>query len=141
MVARGAQSSTIRSYASAVKAVLSSDGYEWNDQKVLLNTIIKACKLENDSVKTRLLVGCGLLELILFSVDRFYSSQPYLSLMYKSIFLLGYYGLLRVGELTSSLHTIKAWDIHMGKNKNKILLILYSSKTHGKESRPQKIKI
>ena len=137
----GAQSSTIRSYASAIKAVLTSDGYEWNDQKVLLNTIIKACKLENDTVKTQLPVSYNLLELILLSLERSLSAQPYLCLLYKSIFLLGYYGLMRIGELTMGSHPIKAKDIHTGMNKDKILILLHSSKTHGKESRLQKIKI
>ena len=141
LVESGAQSSTIRSYASAVKAILINDGYEWNDQKVLLNTIIKACKLVNDTVKTRLPIGCNLLELILMALDRSHASQPYLCLMYKAILLLGYYGLMCVGELTTGSHPVKAKDIHIGMNKDKILIVLYSSKTHGKESRPQKIKI
>ena len=32
-------------------------------------------------------------------------------------------------------------DVHIGLNKDKILFVLYSSKTHGKESLPQKVKI
>ena len=38
-------------------------------------------------------------------------------------------------------HTVKAKGIHIGCNKNKILVILHSSKTHGCESMPQAIKI
>ena len=132
LVDTGIQSSTIRSYASAVKNILTTDGYVWGDQKVLLNMIIKAYKLENDTVKTRLPISCNLLELILFSLDRALGPQPYLCIMYKSIFLLGYYGLMRVGELTSGTHPVRAKDIRVATNKNKILLILYSSKTHGK---------
>ena len=141
LVDKGAQSSTIRSYASAVKAILTGDGFEWDDQKVLLNTMIKACKLKNDMVKTRLPISCNLLELILLEVDRSLGTQPYLCIMYKCIFLLGYYGLFRVGELTTGTHPIKVPHIHVGHNKDKILIVLYSSKTHGKESHPQEIKI
>ena len=36
---------------------------------------------------------------------------------------------------------MKSGDIHVGHNKDKMLVVLYTSKTHGKESRPQKIKI
>ena len=61
--------------------------------------------------------------------------------MYKAIFALGYYGLFRIGELTSGSHPIKANDVHIGSNKNKMLFILRTSKTHGRESRPQKVKI
>ena len=61
--------------------------------------------------------------------------------LYKSIFCLAYYGMLRVGELSQSDHVIKACNIHIGNNKDKILIVLYSSKTHGRESRPQKVKI
>ena len=48
---------------------------------------------------------------------------------------------MHVGELTASPHVLHAKNIHIGTNKNKILLILYSSKTHGKANRPQEIKI
>ena len=57
------------------------------------------------------------------------------------MFSLAYYGMLRASEFTSHQHTIKACDIHVGHNKDKIMLVLYSSKTHGAESGPQKIKI
>ena len=62
-------------------------------------------------------------------------------MLYSALFALAYYDLLRVGELTAGEHPIRAKDIHVAHNKNKILIILYTSKTHGKESRPQEIKI
>ena len=61
--------------------------------------------------------------------------------MYKAVFALGYYGLMHIGELTLSPHAVKAKDIHLAGNKDKILIVLYSSKTHGRDSPPQKIKI
>ena len=107
----------------------------------MLSVITKSCKLRNDRVKIRLPIGRRLLELIIFEIKRFYDSQPYLKKLYCAAFMLAYYGMMRIGEITSGNHAVKAKDIHMGRNKNKILLLLYSSKTHGKESRPQKIKI
>ena len=56
--------------------------------------------------------------------------QPYLLVLYEAIFCLAYYGLMRIGELTEGDHPIKAKDIHIGVNKDKILLVLYTSKTH-----------
>ena len=147
LVDKGVQSSTLKSYFSAIKHVLKQDGYTWDDNKVILSSLVKGCKLENDRVKVRLPIKKGLLEMLLFEVERtfggFYGKapQPYLETMYTALFCLAYYGMLRVGELTLSPHTIKAANIHVGHNKDKILLVLYSSKTHGKESRPQKIKI
>ena len=79
--------------------------------------------------------------MILFEVQRIYQKQWYLEAMYKALFALGYYGLFRVGELTHSPHTIKARDVHMGMNKDKVLIVLYSSKTHDVSNRPQKVKI
>ena len=79
--------------------------------------------------------------MILFEIERHYYMQPYLYLMYKTLFALAYYRLLRVGELTKSSHTIKAKDIHVGQNKEKILIYLYSSKMHDEGARPQKVKI
>ena len=85
----------------------------------------------------------GLLQHILGEVQRKYtaSNQPFLEALYKTAFLLAYHGLMRVGELTLSQHVVKVTNIHKGENKNKLLIILYSSKTHGKESRPQRIRI
>ena len=108
---------------------------------MILSTLVCACRIVNDRVKTRLPIQVGLLEIILFELQRLFKTQPYLENLYKAIFIVAYYGLFRVGELTDSRHTIKAKDVHIGKNKNKMLFILYSSKTHGKESKPQKIKI
>ena len=112
---------------------------------MLLNSLIRSCKLENDSVKIRLPIQGKLLEMLLFEIGRKYNAdinpQPYLDTMYKALFCLAYYGMMRVGELTVSPHTLKASNIHVGNNKDKILIVLYSSKTHGKESRPQRIKI
>ena len=144
LVEKGIQSSTLRSYFSAIKHVLKLDSYEWDDNKVLLSSLVRGCRIINDKVKTRLPIQKGLLEMLLFEIERKFNSnnqQPYLICLYKAIFSLAYYGMLRVGELSYSNHTIKACNIHVGSNKDKILIVLYSSKTHGKESRPQKVKI
>ena len=61
--------------------------------------------------------------------------------MYKAIFSLAYYGLMRIGELTWSDHVMLAKDIHIATNRDRILIVLHSSKTHGRESRPQNIRI
>ena len=137
------QSNTVRSYVSAIKKTLIDDGYCWQDEKVLLSSLTRACRLINDRVKTRLPIQCGLLELILFEIQKVFTSanQLYLEILYKALFALGYYGLMRVGELTESVHVVKAKDVHLATNKNKLLVVLYTSKTHGLESRPQKIKI
>ena len=36
---------------------------------------------------------------------------------------------------------MKACNVHVAKNKEKILILLYSSKTHGEDAPPQKMKI
>ena len=115
--------------------------YKWNDNEVLLGTLTRACKRTNDIFNVRLPIGISLLEMILFELERLFSKQWYCEVLYKAIFLLGYYGMLRVGEMAKGDHTIKAKDVYIGDNKDKILLILYSSKTHGQESIPQEIKI
>ena len=40
------QSSTVKSYISAVKAVLQEDGYEIDENKFLLASLTQACKLK-----------------------------------------------------------------------------------------------
>ena len=141
LVKKGAKSATIKSYKSAIKSILTDDGYNWSDHKIMLNVLTKACKVQNDVVLTRLPIKHKLLELILFEIGRLLKNQPYLEIMYKAMFALSYYGMLRIGEVTESQHAIQARNVHVAQNKEKILLVLYTSKTHDKSHRPQKIKI
>ena len=141
LIENGAQSQTVKSYVSAIKSVLKGDGYQWNDNQVLLESLIGACRLQNDTVKCHLPIRVGLLEILLFEIQRKFADQPYLEVTYKTMSALMYYGLLRIGEVVQGTHTMKAKDIHVAGNKDKIMIVLCSSKTHGKNSLPQKIKI
>ena len=144
LIDKGLQSSSVKSYVSAIKRVLIDDGCPWQDQKAILSALTKSCRMINDRVMTRLPITCGLLELILFEVQRRYrvvSNQPYLEIMYKALLALGYYGMMRIGELTLSEHVVKVRNVHLAENKQKIMVVLYFSKTHSKANRPQKIKI
>ena len=87
---------------------------------MLLQAITRACRVVNDVYKARYPIRVGLLQ---------------------TIFAVSYYGLFRIGELTVGDHQAKACDVHVAGNKDKILIVLRSSKTHGRESRPQEIKI
>ena len=144
LVENGVQSTTLKSYFSAIKFILKQDGYQWDDGKMLLSSLIKGCKRGNDSLKIRLPIQNRLVEMLLFEVERYYGgerNQHYLEALYKAMICLAYYGMMRVGEITNGDHTLKAPNIHLGHNKDKILIVLYTSKKHGKESRPQRIKI
>ena len=97
LVEQGLQSSTIKSYISATKRILLDDGYQSEDQKMLLSAITKACKLKNDRVQVRLPIGFSLLELILFEIKRHFMAksinEPYLTILYQALFAIGYYGM------------------------------------------------
>ena len=111
----GMQSSSIKSYVSAIKKTLIMDGYKWNDNLVLVRSLSKACKSINDQVHTRLPIHCGLLEMILFEVQRLFTAnnQWYLECLYKAIYVVSYYGLMRVGEVADSPHVLKVKDVHI----------------------------
>ena len=140
MIENGSQSQTVKSYISAIKFVLKSDKYQWNDNIVLFESLTQACKVVNDKVKCRLPIQINLLEMILFKLQRMFIKQPYLEAMYKAIFIIMYYGMMCIGEVAKGMHTVKAKDMYIGENKDIILVTLYSSKTHGQESLPQKIR-
>ena len=141
LVEKGIQSSTLRSYMSAIKKVLMDDGYPWNDNKLMLSVLTRGCRIVNDKVRTRLPIQAGLLEMMLFELHRIFNTQYYLEILYKTIFVTAYYGLFCIGEITDSPYCIKAKNVNIADNKNKILFILHSSKTHGHNNKPQRIKI
>ena len=137
------QSSTIKSYLSAIKAVLKINRIKLNMDDYLLSALMRACKLKNDRVRHRLPIHKGLLHILLQQVELLYSNQPYLAVLYRALFSTAYFGLFRIGELmaTPGGHAVKACDIHLGYNKEKVLFILRTSKMHSKGNKPQKIKI
>ena len=113
------KSSTIRRYVSAIKSVLRDDGIILNENKYLLASLTQACKLKNDMVRTRLPIRKSMLKLLLKHIHRTIEDQPYLLLMYKAIISTVYFGLFRVGELTSGTHPVRARDVHIADNKKK----------------------
>ena len=137
------QSQTVRNYISAIKNILRDDGIEVNEDRFLLTSLTRACRLKNDRVITRLPIQKGLLSMLLTNLELYFEdiSQPYLLSMYQALFATLYYGLFHIGELTQGPHTIKVKDIQLAMNKDKILFILRTLKTHGLGSKPQKVKI
>ena len=49
--------------------------------------------------------------------------------------------MFRIGELTAGDHPVMAKDVHVGTNKDKFMFILWTSKTHWKNVKPQEITI
>ena len=143
LVNEGKQSSTVHSYISAIKNVLRDDGFKIQEDGFLILALTRASKLKNDRVRMRLLIGKDLLGIILKNVYESFmeSNQPYLSILYHTLFSTAYFGLFRVGELTSGTHPVLAKDVQIASNKRKLIFILRSSKTHNKGSHPQLVKI
>ena len=143
LIDTGKKSTTIHSYISAIRAVLRNEGCMLNDNNVMLSALTRVCKLHYDTFKVRLPIRKSLLNILLVSIKKLFKKnpQPYLECMYETIFLTGYYGLFRIGELTESNHVLLANDVHIGRNKNKLMFILWSSKTHTEGDKPQIIKI
>ena len=139
------QSSTVKSYISAIKSVLREDNIKLDEDTYLLSSLTKACKLQNDQICTRLPIQKGMLGLILRQIDAHYRDalqpQPYLAILFKTLFSTMYYGLLRVSEVSSGGHPVLARDVHIRGNKKKFMMILRTSKTHWKNMKPQIIKI
>ena len=98
------QSTTICSYFSAIKFVLREDGIRVHEDSFLVSSLTRACKLKNDTVHARLPIQEDMLMSLLCKVDSFYlfnKKQPFLALLYQMLFCTAYYGLFRVGEITS----------------------------------------
>ena len=141
LVENNRRSQTIKSYISAIRSVLAKDGVFLNKNKFLLTSLTKACRLKNDKVRTHLPIRKGLLSLLVKSVEQLYPTQVYLATLYKATLVTAYFGLFCIGEVTKSEHVIKAKDVHIGDNKDKLLFVLHNSKTHGPDKKPQLVKL
>ena len=86
LVDTGIQSLTLKSYVSAIKHSLKYVNYQWSDQSLLLNSLTKACRIKNDTPRTRLPIHSSLLELLLLEITHIFNTQPYLECLSKTIF-------------------------------------------------------
>ena len=143
LVDSGYRSQTCKSYISAIRKVLVEDGFHLSEDKCLLTSMTRACKLKNDRVIARLPIQKGLLEILVKRTESHFESmnQPYLAILYCTMFITAYYGLFRVGEIATGEHPIRVSDVFISARKHKALFILRSSKMHGTESKPQLIKL
>ena len=140
LISNNRSSQTLRCYISAIRATLLDDGYELKENKFLLSALTCACKFKNDI----LIVRKGMMKILIKEIGKIFIhrlNQPYLEKLYKALISTTYFGLLIIRELTKSPHAVKVQDVHVRRNKNKILFVLRSSKTHGIHNLPQTIKI
>ena len=136
------KSTTIKSYVSALRATLKSEGICMNHDNAVLATLIKACKLKNNTIQTRLPIRKGLLGILINSLDKYYNTpQPYLVILFKALLAMTYFGMFRVGKVTKGPHVVKVVDMLIATNKDKLMFILCTSKTHNKGNKPQIIKV
>ena len=145
LIKENKQSSMVRSYVSAIKAVLKMNRVKIKEDQYLLASLTKACKLRNDTIRHRFPIRGDMLTVLLNKTKKFFyrRNQPYLSKLYRAMLSTAYFGLLRLSEITTveHQHPILARDVQVGVNKRKMLLILRSSKTHNKGMHPQLVKI
>ena len=121
LVNNGKKSTTINSYVSAIKGFLLINNIKIKEDRYLLTSLTKACKLVNDKVRTRLPIRKGLLQVLINNVRKYFMKrgQKYLSVLYPAMFATAYYGLLRVGEVSTGSHPVLVDDVHVAINKRK----------------------
>lgn len=139
-IEKGDASGTIKSKLSGIKSMLELDSIEINTRTVRLRALIKACKYKNDRVYQRFPINESLLARVIKHIDQIFHNQPYSAKLYKSIVVMGYYGMMRIGELATGDHPVLARDVHFNHASRKVQVILRTSKTHGLGDQPQYIK-
>ena len=109
----------MKSYISVIKSMLRDIKVEIKNDKILLASLTRACKIMKDRVWTKLPIPEYTLQVILSGLNHIFMNppQPYLLKLYKALFVTAYYGLFCIEELTCSPHVVKANDVHIGMNK------------------------
>ena len=72
LVDQNKQSLTIKSYISAIKAVLKEDGFKISEDQFLIASLTKACKIKNDSLRVRFPIQRDVLRMILAQLDKYF---------------------------------------------------------------------
>ena len=117
LVDKKRKSTTIKSYISAIKSTLADIDVRISEDRFLLSSLIRACKLNNDIIIHKFPIHLQLVESLLKTVKAMLEEkgQHYLATLYQAIFCAAYYGLFRIGELTLGVneeHAVKAKNVH-----------------------------
>lgn len=139
----GEFSQTVSSYMSAIRYKLRKDGVHIPDRNFEIASIIRTCKLKNDQVHYRCGISKNMTKELVRAVKELFldQGQEYLYYLYRAVFLTAYYGMFRIGEIGESPHALKSADVKKSLNKEKFLMVLRSSKTHGKGDHPHTVSI
>ena len=140
LIDQNKKSMTVKSYISAIKTILVEDAILMCENKYLLSSITRACKLTRDTVTLHLPISQQMLNMLIKTTAQFFMQKGQHGYILQ-LFATAFYGLFRIGEITWSEHVVKACDVHLASNKRKLLFILCSSKTHNRGMPPQTIKI
>ena len=108
MVDKNRKSTTIRSYISAIKTTLRMHNIVIHEDTYLLSSLIRACKIQNDRVTTRLPIGKHMLHMILKDMrnQQLKLNQPYLAQLYTAMLITCFYGMFRIGEIAKGAHSV-----------------------------------
>ena len=139
------ESGTIKSYIAAIKSILALENIHISHDGYKLSALVRACRLKKDkkSVALRLPVQKNLHDRLLDHMKDFFMQrgQPYLAALFRALISMGYYGLLRIGEMTSGMYPILAHNMRRARNRQKFQMILKTSKTQTACNPPQRITI
>lgn len=137
------QSATLKVYKTAIKYELKNLGYEFDEEKFDLKATIRTCKYKNDRCAIRSPIHWSLLNSLLDCIHSHYmdKGQVYLAKLYRAMLALGYFALLRVGEMTKGPHNVSVRDVNSSVAKRTLQVILRTSKTHGLGDYPKVIQV
>ena len=90
LIKENRKSTTVRSYVSAIKAVLADINVLVDENRCLLNSLTRACKLTRDSFTVRLPIQKDMLNVLLSTTYKYHlhEGQPYIAHLYVALFPL-----------------------------------------------------
>lgn len=143
LIIKKIQEPTVRSYISGIKYVANLIGIHIDDSKCRFHSLVKAARIKNGKVRIRLPIKLKLLNWMIDEVPKLkkLKGQPYLIKLYRAIFASAYYGLLRIGEITGSKHSIKSRDVHLAQDRPKVQFRIWTAKNKKRGEWPDDIKI
>ena len=136
---KGMKYSTICSRISALKYINNLYGNRDTSNHFLVQRILQGCKLSANNTDKRKPITKSLLKRIIRSLSSIFDSQ-YNRLLFKAMFIISFYALLRVSEIAKtqhSNHSILHSDINLKQYKgqvNKIDVVLRHSKHNNSET-------
>ncbi len=120
----------MKTYISGVRFRLRADGQKLDTDMFILNHLIKGTGLEHTKFHVKLPITLHMLPKLVKFLEVITRGDAYERSLFQAIFVVAYFGLVRISEFCGKTHSIRVKDVLINRNEGMVHTLLLRSKAN-----------